>query len=120
MLSASLNKTFSLSPYIQHFGKSIGGIIHLAVTVHLVEGRKEMFYFTMHSTHFYLRLYMVKDDSAREETCCCHMGNSFQLAARVLLYGSSHKLDNTYMGFVTPVVEHWLECEITQWVHVFS
>ena len=32
-----------------------------------IEGRKEMFYLTMHSTHFYLRLYgvrhMVKDHS---------------------------------------------------------
>ena len=43
---------------------------------------------------------MVKDhsDSEREETCCCHMGYSFQLAARVLLYASSHRQDNTYHG----------------------
>ena len=49
---------------------------------------------------FYLRLYrvrhMVKDHSAREETHCHHMGYSFRLAARVLLYASSHKQDNTY------------------------
>ena len=51
---------------------------------------------------FYLRLYgvthMVKDhsDSERWETCCHHMGYSFQLAARVLLYASSHRQDNTY------------------------
>ena len=35
-----------------------------------MEGRKEMFYLTTHSTHFYLRLYgvrhMVKDHSYRE------------------------------------------------------
>ena len=34
---------------------------------------------------FYLRLYgvrhMVKDESARKETRCCHMGYSFRLAA---------------------------------------
>ena len=34
---------------------------------------------------FYLRLYgvrhMVKDDSARKETRCCHMGYYFRLAA---------------------------------------
>ena len=51
---------------------------------------------------FYLRLYgvglygyMVKDHSnseRREETHCCHMGYSFRLAARVLLYASSHSL----------------------------
>ena len=32
----------------------------------------------------------------REETCCCHMGYSFQLAARVLLYPSLKRQDNTY------------------------
>ena len=34
----------------------------------------------------------------REETCCHHIGYSFQLAARVLLYASSHRQDNTYHG----------------------
>ena len=37
----------------------------------LMVGRKEMFYLTMHSTHFYLRLYgvrhMVKDHSDSEK-----------------------------------------------------
>ena len=32
----------------------------------------------------------------REETRCHHMGYSFRLAARVLLYASSHRQDNTY------------------------
>ena len=49
---------------------------------------------------FYIWLYgishMVKDHSAREETRCHHMGCSFRLAARVLLYASSHRQDNTY------------------------
>ena len=59
---------------------------------------------------FYLRLYgvrhMVKDhDSEREETRCRHMGYSFRLAARVLLYAPSHRQ------------EDWLEQEIAQWVH---
>ena len=55
---------------------------------------------------------MVKDhsDSEREET-----RYSFRLAARVLLYASSHRQNNT--AFVTLVVEHWLEREIAQWVH---
>ena len=51
---------------------------------------------------FYLRLHgvkhMVKEHSAREETRCRHMGYSFRLAARVLLYASSHRQDNTYHG----------------------
>ena len=32
----------------------------------------------------------------REETCCHNMGYSLRLAARVLLYASSHRQDNTY------------------------
>ena len=59
-----------------------------------------MFYLTTHSNTFYLRLYdvrhMVKDHSAKEETRYHHIGYSFQLAARVLLYASFHRLDNTY------------------------
>ena len=51
---------------------------------------------------FYLRLYgvrhMVKDYSDREKTHCRHMGYSFRLAARVLLYASSHIQDNIYHG----------------------
>ena len=42
---------------------------------------------------------MVKDHSdVREETRCHHMGYSFRLAVRVLLYASSHRQDNTYHG----------------------
>ena len=35
---------------------------------------------------------------ARQETHCHHMYYSFQLAASVLLYASSHRQDNTYNG----------------------
>ena len=35
---------------------------------------------------------------AREETRCRHMGYSFRLTARVLLYALSHRQDNTYHG----------------------
>ena len=52
---------------------------------------------------FYLRLYgvrhMVKDHSDSERgNPLRHMGYSFRLAARVLLYASSHRQDNTYHG----------------------
>ena len=64
---------------------------------------------------------MVKNhsDSEREKTHCRHMGYPFQLAARVLLYASSHRQDNTYqdLWYTSPVMEHWLEREIAQWVH---
>ena len=54
-------------------------------------GRKEMFYLTMHSTHFiygymesdiWLRTILI----VRKETCSSHIGYSFRLTARVLLY----------------------------------
>ena len=65
------------------------------------QGRKEMFYLTTHSTHFNLRLYgighMITDHSDSErETCCRHMGYSFRLTARDLLYALSHRHDRTY------------------------
>ena len=49
---------------------------------------------------FYSRLYcvghMVKDHIVREESRCQHMGYSFRLTARVLLYALSHRQDITY------------------------
>ena len=39
---------------------------------------------------------MVKDHSDSEETPCRHMGYSFRLTARVLLYAPSHRQDSTY------------------------
>ena len=39
----------------------------------LNQGRKEMFHLTMHSTHFYLRLYdNCKGQLVKEENHCCH------------------------------------------------
>ena len=34
----------------------------------------------------------------RKETRCCHIGYSYRLTARVLLYAPSHRQDNTYDG----------------------
>ena len=62
---------------------------------------KEMFYLTTHSTHF-IYGYMASDLwlrtilIVRKETRCHHIGYSYWLTARVLLYASSHRLDNTY------------------------
>ena len=43
---------------------------------------------------------MVKDhsDSERKETRCRHIGYSFRLISRVLLYAPSHRQDSTYHG----------------------
>ena len=64
---------------------------------------REMFYLTTHSTHFiygymasyiWLRTILI----VRKETCCPHIGYSYRLTARVLLYAPSHRQDNTYHG----------------------
>ena len=67
------------------------------------EREREMFYLTMHSTHF-IYSYMASDIwlrtilIVRKETCCRHIGYSYRLAARVLLYAPSHRQDSTYHG----------------------
>ena len=69
----------------------------------IMEWINEMFYLTTYSTHFiygylasdiWLRTILI----VRKETCWCHMGYSFRLAARVLLYAPSHRQDSTYHG----------------------
>ena len=64
---------------------------------------------------FYLRLYgirhMVKDHSDSEK------GNP--LPPHSLIFYMPHPKDKIAhtTAFVTPVMEHWLEREIAQWVH---
>ena len=64
---------------------------------------REMFYLTTHSTHFIYR-YMASDIwlrtilIVRKKTRCRHIGYSYRLTARVLLYAPSHRQDNTYHG----------------------
>ena len=60
-----------------------------------------MFYLTTHSTHF-IYGYMASDIwlrtilIVRKETRCHHIGYSYRLTARLLLYAPSHRQDNTY------------------------
>ena len=64
---------------------------------------REIFYLTTHSTHF-IYGYMASDIwlrtilIVRKETSCRHIGYSYRLTARVLLYAPSHRQDNTYHG----------------------
>ena len=69
----------------------------------VLEGRKEMFYLTTRSTHFvygymasyiWLRTILI----VRKETRCRHIGYSFRLTARVILYAPSHRQDSTFHG----------------------
>ena len=70
-------------------------------TLIYTERDREMFYLTTHSTHF-IHGYMASDIWLRtilivkKETCCRHIGYSYRLTTRVLLYAPSHKQDNTY------------------------
>ena len=68
-----------------------------------IEKEREIFYLTTHSTHFiygymasgiWLRTILI----ARKEIRCRHIGYSYRLTARVLLYAPSHRKDNTYHG----------------------
>ena len=43
---------------------------------------------------------------------CCHMGLLFPINSTIPQTGWAHTT-----AFVTPVMEHWLEWEIAQWVH---
>ena len=67
------------------------------------EREREMFYLTTHSIHF-IYGYMASDIwlrtilIVRKETRCRHIGYSYRLTARVLLYAPSHRQDNTYHG----------------------
>ena len=59
--------------------------------------RKEVFYLTTFSYGYMASdIWLRTTQIAREKTCCCHMGYSFRLTARVLLYAPSHRQDSTY------------------------
>ena len=70
----------------------------------VIQREREMFHLTTHSTHF-IYGYMASDIwlrtilIVRKETRCRHIGCSYRLTARVLIYAPSHRQDNTYHGF---------------------
>ena len=78
-------------------------MVQFGVNSSLRERERNVFYLTTHSTHF-IYGYMASDIWLRtiliviEETRCRHIGYSFRLAARVLLYAPSHRQDSTYHG----------------------
>ena len=71
--------------------------------IHFRERERKMFYLTTHPTHF-IYGYMASDIwlrtilIVRKETRCHHMGYSYRLTARVLLFAPSHRQDSTYHG----------------------
>ena len=80
-----------------------------------------MFYLTTHSTHF-IYGYMASDIwlrtilIVRKETHCRHIGYSPINSKGSFIYTIPDRIAHT-TAFVTPVLEHWLEREIAQWVH---
>ena len=93
----------ALTLLIMGLGSSSRAHFEFVLKVPNQTGRKEMFYLTTHSTHF-IYGYMASDIwlttilIVRKETRCRHIGYSFRLAARVLLYAPSHRQDSTYHG----------------------
>ena len=84
-----------------------------------------MFYLTTHSTHF-IYSYMASDIwlrtilIVRKETRCHHIGYSFRLKQGFFyMHHPTDRIAHT-TAFNTPVVEHWLEREIVQWVHTMK
>ena len=77
-----------------------------------------MFYLTMHSTHFILRLYgighMVKNHLDSEKG---HLLPPHGLLFLINSKGYFICIFPDRIADTTPVVEHWLEQEIAQWVH---
>ena len=77
--------------------------IVFTVYTHSCSFIRKCFYLTTHSTHF-IYGYMASDIwlrtilIVRKETCCHHIGYSFRLTARVLLYAPSYRQDSTYHG----------------------
>ena len=72
-----------------------------------MEGRKEMFYLTMHSTHF-IYGYMASDMVKRGNPLLPHrllfpINNKGSFICTI-----PDRITHT-TAFVTPVVEHWLE-----------
>ena len=84
-------------------GPSISACPTHTIDVRRDKREREMFYLTTHSTHF-IYGYMASDIwlrtilIVRKETRCRHIGYSYRLAARVLLYAPSHRQDSTYHG----------------------
>ena len=78
-----------------------------------------MLYLTKHSTHFiygYMASHMVKDhsDSERGNPLPPH-GLLFPINSKGSFICTDRIIHTT--AVVEPVVEHWLEREIAQWVH---
>ena len=96
--SASLNKTIPSFPSKLYQQQTL-----CSRQLFTLGREREIFYLTTHSTHF-IYGYMASDIwlrnilIVRKQTRCRHIGYSFRLAARVILYAPSHRQGSTYHG----------------------
>ena len=94
--------SLNIAKYIRNLRKVLLLDVGGPTQMDFMEGRK-CFYLTTHSTHF-IYGYMASDIwlrtilIVREETRCRHIGYSFRLAAKILLYAPSHRQDSTCHG----------------------
>ena len=113
--NTTLKSTIQYTSYLMKHGAGHSSEVERSLMV------REMFYLTTHSTHF-IYGYMASDIwprtilIVRKETRCRHIGYSYRLTARVLLYAPSHRQDNTYHGLCYTRLER----EIAQWVHLMK
>ena len=100
--SSRISLQFDSMEHCRHLVKGLAFHVIHSEWEWMKEGRKEgNILFNDALNTFYLQLYgvghMVKDHSdMRKETRCRHIGYSFRLTARVLLYAPSHRQDSTY------------------------
>ena len=84
-------------------------------TIILSLGRKEMFYLTTHSTHF--NMVMDHSDIERSNLLPPLHWLIFPISSKgSFMHHPTDRIEHA-TAFVTPVVEHWLEREIAQWVY---
>ena len=96
---------FSTSHDTFHANARLGIHIYLTIIKALEQGRKEgnaLF-------NDALNTFTVIWRQTYGEEPLSHIGYYIRLAARFLLYASSHRQVTHTTVFVTPVVEHWLE-----------
>ena len=82
----------------------------------ITTGRKEMFYLTMHSTNF---IYGYMASGIWERTIQIEREENTDVTTLQGMFYMHHPIDRIACttAFVNPVMEHWLEWEIAQWVH---
>ena len=95
-------------------------MVHVSQSVQWREGRKEMFYLTTHSTHF-IYCYMASDlwystnQIVRGNLLLPH-GLLFPINSKGYFICTIPERIGHTTTFDTPVVEHWVEREISKWV----